>query len=131
MKTLLGPEGLIQDDLRFYFIEVIEYKKQTATRILVTKNEYNHLREYEPTIIGGPSYHDLNNNKFYYLDDIKCHDGLFKRDGNTLEIMNAIDHSDSFTNYLLNFSHCTSPRNDVKTLECCQWPYRYFFCQIR
>ena len=122
------------EGMNLYFIEVIEYGKQTATRILVTKNEYPQLRKYDPTIIGGPLYYDKENEKCYFLKDIKCHDGEIKENGNALEIMKHFEASGDwmercyYRNLQLSFAHCDFPRDTDNVLKCCSeasWPTGY------
>nr|XP_022319003.1 uncharacterized protein LOC111121842 isoform X2 [Crassostrea virginica] len=56
MRSLDGYEGIIRDGLNFYFIEVIEYMKSSACRILVSHKDYPSLKRYDPYTIGGPLY---------------------------------------------------------------------------
>ena len=116
MNRLCGYEGIIRDkdDLKLYFIEVIEYWKQTACRIFVTTKEYPELKSYDPYKKGGPLY--IEKGKFYYLKSIRCHDGTMKP--NVVEFMKSISNPNykqwHFENHLISFSHCYSPRRGVK-----------------
>ena len=137
MDTLIGFEGLFREScqtfgsLKCYFIEVIEYGKQTATRILVTTRTYPELREYDPLKIGGPLYYDQRNKKFYHLTKIKDHNGKIKENGNTLEIMKDPGRpgwmeKSYYKNHSISFSHCDFPRDGVDALQCCNrtaYPY--------
>ena len=107
----------------------IEYGKQTATRILVTTNDYPQLRKYDPTIIGGPLYFDKENEKFYHLTKIRSHDGKIKENGNCVEIMKDLDWSGLEwmekryqKNHVISFSHCNWLRPDAMASapQCCK-----------
>ena len=101
MNRLCGYKGIIRDkdDLKLYFIEVIEYWKQTACRIFVTTKEYPELKSYDPYKKGGPLY--IEKGKFY---------------SNVVEFMKSNKNYEKwhFENHLISFSHCYSPRRGVK-----------------
>jgi len=139
MKKLDGFEGLIQTrpdlgSLNMYFIEVIEYVKQTATRILVTTNDYPLLRKYDPTIIGGPLYFDKEKKKFYHLKKIRSLHGEIKENGNCVEILKDLNwrgldwiEEKYNKNHWISFSHCDWLRKgaEASSLQCCKrtvWP---------
>ncbi|XP_047496725.1 uncharacterized protein LOC125044235 [Penaeus chinensis] len=50
--------------LKIYFVEVAEYHTQNASRLLFSSKVHG-LREYNPTIPGGPWYMDSNNNHLF------------------------------------------------------------------
>ena len=121
MATLYGYEGIIRDDLKFYFIEIIEYLKTSACRILVSLKDYPSLKRYDPYTIGGPLYiqETKQGRSLHYLHKIICHDG--REFTNVLEIMKEqFDASGlqkaSSENHFISFFPCKSPRNNVKDL---------------
>ena len=117
MKDLRGYEGIERNGLNLYFIEVIEYWKQTACRIFVTTKTYPELKSYNPYIKGGPLYREKG--EYYYLKRIRCHDGTMKP--NVVEFMKDISiHKQwHFENHMISFSPCYSPRRgvEVRSLE--------------
>ena len=115
MKQLFGFAGIISDDLKIYFIEVIEYWKQSACRFLVTTDIYPQLREYDPTIPGGPLFYDEINNEFYYLKTIKRHNSCINK--NTVEIMKALNDPNShYENHHICISDCIYPKRGVDSV---------------
>ena len=67
LSALFCSEGRIQEKWKFYFIEVIEYKSQTACRVLVTQIDYPQLRQFNPMEIGSPLYFDEESCIFYHI----------------------------------------------------------------
>ena len=71
VKRISGYEGTERDKcsraFNYYFIEMIHYLTQTATRILVTPYEYPLLLKYDPETKGGPWYYDQITNTHYHL----------------------------------------------------------------
>ena len=128
LNRKLCVEGRIREGLNFYFIEVIEYKTQTACRILITNQDYPQLKKINPLEIGSPFYFDRESQKFYYLRRTKTHAGQIRHQ-NEVEFMM---YSSAFNNHLnqncvVSFAHCNFPRAGVKTLDCCReafWPDR-------
>ncbi|XP_037783077.1 uncharacterized protein LOC119579376 [Penaeus monodon] len=63
-----------------YFVEVAEYHTQNASRLLFS-SKFHNLREYNPTIPGGPWYMDSNNDHWFptsarsYKSDFPCPNG--------------------------------------------------------
>ena len=121
MATLYGYEGIIRDDLKFYFIEIIEYLKTSACRILVSLKDYPSLKRYDPYTIGGPLYIQETEQgySYYYMSALKRHDGRVLT--NVLEIMkeefdDAFLQKVSFLNHDISFFPCKSPRKDVHDL---------------
>ena len=116
MKQLFGLGGIISDGLKIYFIEVIEFWKQSKCRFLVTTDTYPQLREYDPTIPGGPLYYDKINNEFYHLKTIKRNNGSINK--NTVEIMkdpnsHPIWH---YENHYISISDCIYPKRGVDSV---------------
>ena len=95
MKRLNGFEGIrrVGGNWKYYFVEVVDYKKSSACRILVTHESYPHLRPYDPTEKGGPWYYDEKTGKDYYLKDIKRWDGTRGSEGNSVEFMREESYS--------------------------------------
>ena len=118
MKNMFGYEGIIRSagGLKIYFIEVIEYWKQSACRFLVTTDTYPQLREYNPRIRGGPLYYDEESREFYYLKTLKRHDGRIIANKNVVEIMK--DWYDwYYINHRISISDCINPRIDVNAIR--------------
>ena len=116
MEHLNGYEGIAREDLNLYFIEVIEYKTQTACRILVTTKKYPELKSIKISYIkGGPLYRDKG--EYYYLNRIRCHDGTIKP--NIVEFMKDISFykKSHFENHMIGFSNCYSPRRGVSVRD--------------
>ena len=126
MKTLEGYEGLIRkgsscyEEMNLYFIEVLEYKTQSACRILVTTKTYPTLRKFDPFTKGGPFYCDLQNNRFYHLKSIKRQNGEIIENLNAVEFMKEpteYDFVDDYQNHVISFSDCISPRHGVNVVD--------------
>ena len=112
MKSLRGYEGLIRHDMKFYFIEVIEYVKKSACRILVSIKVYDQLRHFDPTKRGNPLYFD--GGQLYYASKLKRHDGVICE--NDLEIMKEEPdrlQSAIYLNHRVSFCKCTDRRYDI------------------
>lgn len=62
---------LTAQNLNWYWIEILDYKSQSATRILVTSSKFSKLKPYNPKIRGNPWYWNAKTNKHYYLPSIK------------------------------------------------------------
>ena len=116
MKQLFGLGGIISDGLKIYFIEVIEYWKQSACRFLVTTEIFPQLREFDPTIPGGPIYYNKTNDEFYYLKSIKRHNGCINK--NTVEIMKDLNLHPilHYENHHISISDCIYPRKGVDSV---------------
>ena len=112
MKELRRYEGIERNGLNLYFIEVIEYWKQTACRIFVTTKTYPELKSYNPYKKGGPLY--IAKGEYYYLKSIRCHDGTIKP--NVVEFMKdiSIHKQRHFENHMISFSYCNWPRRGVE-----------------
>ena len=104
MKSLTGFEGIIRSGLNCYFIEEIQYKKSTASRIFISEKTYSGLRSYDPFVIGGPWY-------------IEKKTGHYFRKDRTLEILREPALGNHYEwwldNHEVSFSYCSNPRYGV------------------
>ena len=99
MKRLWYHEGIVDSELKFYFVDVIKYWRKSACRILVSHEDYPTLRPYNPYTIGGPLYIDKKSKRLYYTSRLICCDG--SECPNELEIMKEPNTS-SLIDYNLN-----------------------------
>ncbi|XP_045158396.2 uncharacterized protein LOC123524340 [Mercenaria mercenaria] len=92
MKTLRGLEGIIRepDDFNFYFVEILDFLKESACRILITKKEYPALSKYDPYKKWGPWYIN-ENGKHFHLTEIQNASGKYVP--NSLEFMREEEES--------------------------------------
>ena len=113
MQRLDGFEGIFRIGLKFYFIEVIEYVKKSACRILVSHRDYPLLRPFDPELIGSPLY--IKRGQLYYNSLLKRSDGIICE--NDLEIMKEeTDYrfqKDYDLNHCVSFCKCTDERYDI------------------
>lgn len=79
--------------LRTYFIEVVDYRTQSASRLLLTSKTYEHLREFDPQIKGGPWFVDENKKNKYLTLARRCRAAEWN--GHTLELMLELTDSEA------------------------------------
>ena len=86
MNDLSGFEGILRNmGLSIYLVETVHYRYTTATRVLVTPNEFPKLLKYNPNEIGWPLRYDRQTHSFYALQ--KCSHVKNEKVPNTLEIL--------------------------------------------
>ena len=132
MKTLHFKNCMhFRCGVNIYFIEVIEYYKQSACRFLVTSKFYPNLKSYNPELPYGPFYRDEKSGDVYYLKHIKRINpnvkGVLKR--NVLEVMKDIGDNSGvvswhYKNHYINVSSCRNPHYELKE-EIIEGPMSY------
>lgn len=78
-----------------YFVEVIDYNTQNASRILLTSQTYDALREYDPSIRGGPWFVDEDNQHFWLTSARRCNSNETFYNGHALEFMLELSPSEA------------------------------------
>nr|XP_045606300.1 uncharacterized protein LOC123763242 [Procambarus clarkii]XP_045606301.1 uncharacterized protein LOC123763242 [Procambarus clarkii] len=63
-------------DYKIYFVEVLEYRSNSALRLLITTQDLP-LERYDPHRFGGPWYRDPNSGEDYFLTDARRLDGRY------------------------------------------------------
>ncbi|CAL4070117.1 unnamed protein product [Meganyctiphanes norvegica] len=104
------------DYLNLYYVETVDYKTNSLSRILITHMKYNHLRHYNPRNHGGPWYIDEDEDHFHLKNARRFDGNDCSRFGHALEFMieieedkleilfnlckiHAVNHSDAMSGY--------------------------------
>lgn len=107
-------------DFKKYFVEVAEYQTQNASRLLFSSKDYDDLREYDPTIRGGPWYMD-SDNKHWALTRARGYKSRFPLvNGHALEFMVELDEDEAKKLFLMSAKRPAdhSEANDPGYMKC-------------
>ncbi|XP_063588093.1 uncharacterized protein LOC134765387 isoform X2 [Penaeus indicus] len=102
-----------------YFVEVAEYNTQNASRLLFSSKSYE-LKEYDPTIPGGPWYMDSNNDHWFLTSARACRSYYPCINGHALEFMLELNKDEAKKLFQISAKQATdhSQANDSGYMKC-------------